>query len=95
MTSDYIHTFLAVHDNLKYLIFQVSKTSSLQIRTFKNSATFTTPQYSQMSLTQQSEPSYGTLGLARGFHVKVAASRCHHEAKPRLETGIGQEPAQD
>lgn len=25
--------------------------------------------------------------------MKVAATRCHHEAKPRRETGIGQRPA--
>ena len=45
MTSDYIYTFLAVHDNLKYFIFQVSKMSSLQIRTFKTPNTIEPEKY--------------------------------------------------
>ena len=49
----------------------------------------------KMSITQQSEPSLRTLGLAEDFHMKVPVYPSHHEAKPRRETRIGQGASHD
>jgi hypothetical protein len=64
-----------------------------QTAKLKYSTTFTTTQSSQDESNTAKRAVLRDTRARRGFHVKVAAKRCHHEAKPRRETGIGHEPA--
>jgi len=63
---------------------------------FIYSTAFTTPQSSHTELIHTWPAVLSDTRARRGFsHVKAAAARCHHEAKPRRENGIGLRPAHD
>ena len=54
----------------------------------KYSTPFTTPQSSQIGFNTTRRAVLLDIKARRGFHVKVAATRSHHEAKPRREYGL-------